>query len=97
MFGSLVSGTISDLLGRKTSLMLSGIPAVVGWLMIGLAHFVAQSNATVFYSVLLIGRILTGFSGGWSLTCVAVSHNITMAVMCAHDIYSVYYNVCDFC
>lgn len=75
MFGSLVSGPISDLLGRKTSLILSGLPALVGWLMIALAHFVAQSDATVFYSVLLIGRASTGLSGGWSLVCVSVSHS----------------------
>ena len=73
MFGSLVSGPISDLIGRKTSLILSGVPALVGWLMIALAHFVAQSNATAFYSVLLIGRALTGFSGGWSIVGVSVS------------------------
>ena len=73
MFGSLVSGPISDLIGRKTSLILSGVPALVGWLMIALAHFVAKSNATAFYSVLLIGRTLTGFSGGWSIVGVSVS------------------------
>lgn len=74
MFGSLVSGPVSDVVGRKVSLILSGIPGLVGWLMIGLGHFVTSSNVSAFHSVLLTGRALSGFSAGWGLVCVSVSH-----------------------
>ena len=63
---------MSDLLGRKLALMLSGIPSFMGWLIIALAHLAKQPNA--FYGALLTGRALTGFSTGWSVFCVSVSH-----------------------
>lgn len=73
MFGGLVAWPISDLLGRKAALMISGVPAFLGWLMIALAHLV-HSNIPAFYGVLLTGRTLTGFSSGWSVFCVSVSY-----------------------
>ena len=66
---------MSEFLGRKASLMLSGIPAAVGWLMIALAHLAAQS-VSAFYGVLLTGRMLTGFFYGWSSVCVSVSFSV---------------------
>ena len=72
MFGSLIGWPISDLLGRKISLMLSGLPALVGWLMIGLAHL-TSSNVQIFYAVLLSGRIMTGVHLGWSIFVISVS------------------------
>ena len=71
LFGSLLAWPTSEYLGRKVSLILSGIPAAVGWLMIALAHLAAQSN--VFYGVLLTGRLLTGIFYGWTSVCVPVS------------------------
>lgn len=73
MFGGLVAWPISDMLGRQAALMLSGVPAMAGWLMIALAHL-AGSKVEVFYGVLLTGRTLTGFSSGWSVFCVSVSY-----------------------
>ena len=73
MFGGLIAWPISDLLGRQAALMLSGVPALVGWLMIALAHL-ASSHVHAFYGVLLAGRTLTGFSSGWSVFCVSVSY-----------------------
>ena len=73
MFGSLIGWPIADLLGRKTSLMLSGIPALVGWLMIALAHLTPSSVQT-FYGVLLSGRIMTGVYLGWSIFVISVSN-----------------------
>ena len=73
MFGGLVAWPISDRLGRKAALMLSGVPALVGWLMIALA-FLASSHVHAFYGILLAGRTLTGFSSGWSIFCVSVSY-----------------------
>jgi hypothetical protein len=72
MFGSLISWPASNLLGRKPSLMLSGLSALVGWLMIALAHMV-PSSVQCFYGVLFCGRILTGVYLGWSIVGVAVS------------------------
>lgn len=72
MFGSLIGWPISDLLGRKASLMLSGIPALIGWLMIALAHLI-PSSVQGFYGVLLSGRIMTGIYLGWSVVGVSVS------------------------
>ena len=73
MFGSLVACPISNRVGRKRALMLSGVPALIGWLMIALAHL-ASSHVQAFYGVLLTGRMLTGFSSGWSVFCVSVSY-----------------------
>ena len=74
MFGGLVAWPLSDMLGRQAGLMLSGVPALVGWLMIALAHLV-HSNVHAFYGVLLTGRTLTGFSSGWSVFCVSVGYS----------------------
>ena len=71
MLGSLLAWPVSHYLGRKASLMLSGIPAIVGWLMIALAHYGTQP--IIFYSILLTGRLLTGTFYGWSSFCVSVS------------------------
>ena len=78
MFGGLVAWPISDRLGRKAALMLSGVPALVGWLMIILAHL-ASSHVHAFYGILLTGRMLTGFSSGWSIFCVSVSYLVSLA------------------
>ena len=72
IFGSIVAWPISDILGRQAALMMSGVPALAGWLMIALAHL-ASSHVHAFYGVLLAGRVLTGFSSGWSVFCVSVS------------------------
>ena len=63
MFGGLVAWPISDRLGCKVALMLSGVPALVGWLMIALA-FLVSSHVHAVYGILLAGRTLTGFSIG---------------------------------
>ena len=72
ILGSIIAWPISDTLGRRAALMMSGVPALAGWLMIALAHL-ASSHVHAFYGVLLAGRTLTGFSTGWSVFCVSVS------------------------
>ena len=52
--------------------MLSGLSALIGWLMIALAHMV-PSSVQGFYGVLLLGRVVTGVYLGWSLVGVSVS------------------------
>ena len=73
MLGSLIGWPVSNFLGRKLSLMLSGLPAFIGWLMIALAHMVPASVES-FYGVLLSGRIMTGVYLGWSIIGVSVSN-----------------------
>jgi MFS family permease len=87
LFGSLLAWPTSEFLGRKTSLMLSGIPVTLGWLMIALAHLAPRSST--FYGVLLTGRMLTGVFYGWTSVCVPVSFSIDNRVggfsMCAQN------------
>lgn len=73
MLGSLIGWPVSNFLGRKLSLMLSGLPALIGWLMIALAHMVPAS-VEGFYGALLSGRIMTGVYLGWSIIGVSVSN-----------------------
>ena len=62
---------ISELLGRQAALMLGGVPALAGWLMITYSNLASSSSA--FLGVIFVGRLLTGFSTGWSIFCVSVS------------------------
>ena len=62
---------ISELLGRQAALMLGGVPALAGWLMITYSSLANSSNA--FFGIIYVGRLLTGFSTGWSIFCVSVS------------------------
>ncbi len=51
--------------------MLSGLPSVIGWVIIANAHLVQQH--TGFVALLLIGRFLTGVAVGWSIFAISVS------------------------
>ena len=62
---------VSELLGRQAALMLGGVPALAGWLMITYSSLANSSNA--FLGIIYVGRLLTGFSTGWSIFCVSVS------------------------
>ncbi|XP_059484673.1 facilitated trehalose transporter Tret1-like [Neocloeon triangulifer] len=55
--GSLASGPIMERLGRRTTLLLSIVPGLMGWLTISLS----KSHTTI-----LIGRSLTGITTGLS-------------------------------
>lgn len=71
MFGGLVAWPVSDMLGRQAALMLGGVPALVGWLLIAFSNLANSSQA--FLGVIYVGRIFTGFSAGWCIFCVSVS------------------------
>lgn len=60
--GSFVSGPIADKYGRKSVLACINTVAFIGWLLIALAFYLNNTQ----YSVLLIGRILTGLATGLS-------------------------------
>ena len=67
---------ISEQLGRQAALILSGVPALVGWLMITYSNLATTLSA--FLGLLYTGRVLTGFSTGWAVFCVSVSPIVTV-------------------
>lgn len=62
--GGLSAMVLNDRLGRKLSIMLSGVPSVIGLLVMG-----AAQN----FWMLLCGRFLTGIAGGITSGCIPVS------------------------
>ncbi|XP_046452123.1 solute carrier family 2, facilitated glucose transporter member 8-like isoform X5 [Daphnia pulex] len=61
MIGALSGGFLMDKFGRRFVLMMMSAPYIIGWLMISLA---------VDSSMLYVGRIIVGFSGG---VCTAIA------------------------
>ena len=81
MFGAPIAGVIADRWGRKVALLFAGVPYLVGYLMIALAHLIG--NIPAFKAVLLTGRLLTGVGLGWSCLAVPVSeHFVTSIQLC---------------
>ncbi len=70
---------VSLRLGRKPALMLGGVFTLVGWLFVACSHFVS-SDRSGFLALFLMGRLLTGFGGGWAIYCVSVSCNYTLII-----------------
>nr|XP_022907727.1 facilitated trehalose transporter Tret1-like isoform X2 [Onthophagus taurus]XP_022907728.1 facilitated trehalose transporter Tret1-like isoform X2 [Onthophagus taurus]XP_022912396.1 facilitated trehalose transporter Tret1-like [Onthophagus taurus] len=66
--GCFLSGPISDKFGRKVSLLTVNVVTFIGWVIITLAPNFPNS----FYSVLLIGRVITGLSTGLASMPAAV-------------------------
>ena len=61
LFGGLACGTAMDRLGRRTTMVLINLPAMLGWLLITYA-----SN----FGMILAGRIFTGFATGCTTVVV---------------------------
>ncbi|XP_004714505.1 solute carrier family 2, facilitated glucose transporter member 6 [Echinops telfairi] len=61
--GGLSAMLLSDLLGRKVSIMFSAVPSVAGYALL--------AGARGFW-MLLLGRTLTGFAGGLTAACIPV-------------------------
>lgn len=59
VIGALFGGSIAVAIGPKKTLLLSNIPCIVGWLMIGLSPNLA---------LLLVGRTLTGLGNACTFT-----------------------------
>jgi hypothetical protein len=93
-----VAWPISELLGRQTALVLSGVPALAGWLMI--TYSTLATTSSVFLGLLYVGRVLTGFSTGWAVFCVSVSPIVTLyylvdditAIVILYDSQCILYN-----
>ena len=74
LFGGPIAGVIADRWGRKLALLLAGVPYLVGYLMMTLAHLIGDVAA--FKAVLLTGRLLTGVGLGWSCLAVPVREQL---------------------
>ncbi|KAM5299728.1 solute carrier family 2, facilitated glucose transporter member 6 isoform 1-T1 [Ctenodactylus gundi] len=61
--GGLSAMLLSDLLGRKLSIMFSAVPSATGYALMAGAHG---------FWMLLLGRMLTGFAGGLTAACIPV-------------------------
>ena len=70
-FGAPCAWPISNILGRKPSLMLGGVTGLVGWLVVTYADLIPSSKDIV--TTLYIGRFITGLAGGWLIYSVSVS------------------------
>lgn len=71
MFGGIVAWPVSDHFGRQTALVVGGIPFLCGWVLIANAPLITQSKPG-FLVMLFTGRVLAGFSTGWSIFCTSV-------------------------
>ena len=74
LVGGPVAGLVTDRWGRKVALLLVGVPYLVGYLMMTLAHLIGDPDG--FKAVLLVGRLLTGVGQGWSCMAGAVSRHV---------------------
>ena len=84
LIGGPVGGWISDRWGRKCSLLFSSVPYVLGYLLLSYAHY--SSTATVFKTLLLIGRFVSGLGMGWAST-VAPVRTSSMSLSCLITIF----------
>lgn len=66
--GCFISGPISDRFGRKMSLLTINAITFLGWLVLTLA---ARIDGQI-YAMLLVGRLITGFSTGLASISAAV-------------------------
>ena len=91
LLGGPMAGLLSDRLGRKMTLLLGGLPSMVGWLLVAYSYIpLVDIGGTFdqFYSLLLIGRFFTGVSMGWYSLIVPVSS--TILCTCVHLRLSTY-------
>ena len=56
--------------GRKFSLMFSGVPYLIGYLLLSYAHY--TPSVTVFKAMLFVGRFFSGIGFGWGSAIVPV-------------------------
>ena len=71
MFGGPIAGWVADKWGRKISLVLCGLPYLLGYFLIVLASVAATPIA--FKALLLAGRFITGIGMGWLFLAAPVS------------------------
>ena len=62
--GGISSSLLISILGSVLSMVLGAVMFAVGWSMIGVSWFLPSS--TMFWGLMLTGRLITGLSSGWS-------------------------------
>jgi facilitated trehalose transporter len=65
LVGGAVAGWFADNLGRKITLILTVIPNIIGWTLIGVSWWIY--NVAAFGAVILLGRFISGFGIGWPM------------------------------
>lgn len=86
IFGGPLGGWISDHWGRKCGLMFSSVPYLIGYLLLGYAHF--SPTANLFKTLLLLGRFFSGIGMGWASTTSAVRQTSEWM-----SIYNIVFNI----
>ena len=78
---------ISERFGRKPALLLGTIPGLAGWIGLSVSNLLPTREG--FLAFFYGGRILTGFSAGWTIFCVSVGFNPILvttehSLLCVH-------------
>ncbi len=73
LFCCLVSGAVTDRIGRKKTLLTTGIPNAVGWILIAISPYVTAAGPSVFKVIILTGRFLTGVASSGIHASIPVS------------------------
>ena len=88
LIGGPVAGFMSDKFGRKTAFILTGITSAIGWFCLSFSFFFNFGNFPAFFSMLLIGRFVSGFSAGWVSLVVPVSClSLSLSSLAEHGLY----------
>lgn len=70
--GAAAAGFLSDIFGRKLTLILTGLPHLIGWLCLAGSYDLRNINS-IFVLFLLLGRFFTGLGMGWAMLIAPVS------------------------
>lgn len=72
LVGGGIAGWLVDRFGRKSTLILTGLPNFVGWFLLGVSYFI--TFRPVFVMMLLVGRFFSGVGMGWAMLSAPVSN-----------------------
>jgi MFS family permease len=76
ILGSILGGVLSNRVGRRAVLLVSGLVDLIGWLLIFIAQYTETSSA--FKALLLLGRFWTGVGSGALGSIVPVRYIYTI-------------------
>jgi sugar porter (SP) family MFS transporter len=65
LIAGLITGVVSDKLGRKMTLLIATIPSAIGWAIIASSFwFINENDSTDVMIMLIVGRAVAGFATG---------------------------------
>ncbi len=64
---------MTDRIGRKKTLLITGIPNAAGWILIAISPYVTAAGPSVFKVIILTGRFLIGVACSGIFAAVPVS------------------------